>query len=92
LATLFYYTSEQGKQTARQAIRELLQYARVVSVGHDDMEFALDQDLPDLEDAMQVAAAVACGAAVIATRNTKDYANSVVPALTPSELLKRLNK
>jgi predicted nucleic acid-binding protein len=88
LATLFYYTSEQGRANARQAIRELLQHARVVTVGHVDMEFALDQDMPDLEDAMQVAAAVACRASRIVTRNTRDYARSVIPAVTPAEFLR----
>lgn len=88
LATLFYYASDEGRSTAREAIRELLQHARVVTVGHVDMEFALDQDMPDLEDAMQVAAAVACRATRIVTRNTRDYARSVVPAITPTEFLR----
>ena len=87
LATLFYYASDEGKQAARQAIRELLQHARVVTVGQADMEFALDQDMPDLEDAMQVAAAVACRATRIVTRNTRHYTRSVVPAITPAEFL-----
>ena len=87
LATVFYYASGQGRPAAKDAIRELLQHAHVVTVGHVDMEFALDQDMPDLEDAMQVAAAVACRASRIVTRNTRDYARSVIPAVTPAEFL-----
>ncbi|HPD13542.1 MAG TPA: PIN domain-containing protein [Planctomycetota bacterium] len=88
LATLFYYASGEGRAAAKEAIRELLQHTRIVTVGHVDMEFALDQDMPDLEDAMQVAAAVACRATRIVTRNTRHYARSVIPAITPAELLR----
>ena len=41
----------------------------------------------DFEDALQVAAAEACGADVIATRNVRDYAKSPVRAATPKALL-----
>lgn len=42
----------------------------------------------DFEDAMQVAAAIACGAEVIATRNLRDFRESPVPALTPADLVR----
>jgi hypothetical protein len=45
----------------------------------------------DFEDALQAAAAMACGADVIATRNVRDYAGSPVRAVTPSALLGELN-
>ena len=44
----------------------------------------------DFEDAMQVAAALACGAEVIATRNVRDYAGAPVRAATPASLVKLL--
>jgi len=43
--------------------------------------------MPDLEDALQVAAAHAVGATVVATRNVADYAKSPIPARTPGEIL-----
>ncbi len=92
LAALFYYASDESKQAAKQSIRELLRHARVVTVGHADMQFALDQDMPDLEGAMQVAAAVACRASRIVTRNTRHYARSVIPAITPAEFLRWVRK
>ena len=46
--------------------------------------------LRDFEDAMQVAAAVACGADVIATRNHKDYAGAPIRVAAPGEVLKSL--
>jgi len=44
----------------------------------------------DFEDALQVAAAVACGASVIATRNLQDYAKSPVRAAEPLFVLAEL--
>lgn len=41
----------------------------------------------DFEDALQIASAVAGGAAVIITRNTEDFTGSRVPAMTPEEFL-----
>jgi hypothetical protein len=46
--------------------------------------------MADFEDAMQAAAALACGAAMIATRNASDYTRSPVPALTPTQALENL--
>jgi hypothetical protein len=46
----------------------------------------------DFEDALQVAAAVACGSNTIATRNVRDYARAPVRAATPTILLKELGK
>jgi len=50
----------------------------------------LNLDIKDFEDAMQVAAASACGANIIATRNLKDYANSSIRAASPRELLEEI--
>jgi hypothetical protein len=43
----------------------------------------------DFEDAMQVVAAEACGADVIATRNIRDYARSPLRAATPKALMSK---
>lgn len=47
--------------------------------------------LRDFEDAMQVAAGIACGADVIATRNLRDYRGSPIEAVEPSALVKALS-
>ena len=44
----------------------------------------------DFEDAMQVAAARACGASHIVTRNARDYARSPIPAIDADEALRIL--
>jgi hypothetical protein len=44
----------------------------------------------DFEDAMQVAAARECTADVIATRNTRDFGGSPIPARKPESILREL--
>lgn len=87
LANVFYLIGHKDGGNGREFITPLLRFARVATVGHDDMELALKLDMPDLEDAMQVAAAVACSADRIVTRNTGHFRKSVIPAITPAELV-----
>jgi len=47
--------------------------------------------MSDLEDAMPVAAARACEARHIVTRNIRDYARSPIPAVSPEEVLSELS-
>ena len=46
--------------------------------------------MTDFEDALQVAAAHACGAQHIVTRNAKDYERSPIRAISPQEALNGL--
>ena len=50
---------------------------------------ALALSMTDFEDAIQAAHAESCGAHLIVTRNTADFANSPVPAMTPEDFLAR---
>jgi len=49
---------------------------------------ALKQRQSDFEDAVQSDCAITVGADYIVTRNTKDFTNSKVKAITPEEFLK----
>ncbi len=87
ISNVHYIISPKRKSRAMGFMVGLLDFIRIAPVAHEDMLFALEQDLPDLEDAMQVAAAVACRASRIVTRNRKHYRKSIVPAVTPARLL-----
>ena len=68
----------------------ILQLTRFVAVATTDTEairYAAELPMPDFEDAMQVAAARACGARHIVTRNVTDYERSPIRAVTPREAL-----
>ena len=75
---------------ARQFILGLLRIVSVAQTGTEDILYAASLPMRDFEDAMQVAAARACGARQIVTRNLRDYARSPIPAITPQEALDQL--
>lgn len=90
LATLAYLIErQQSAPFAREFMRGLLGWADVAVTQHADAVQALDWPMPDYEDALQAAAAVACGAQVILTRNGRDFKGSPVPAMTPEAFIKQ---
>lgn len=64
---------------AREFIEELTRFVAVATTGTDAMQYAVRLPMADFEDAMQVAAARACGARHIITRNPGG-----LPAVTDS--------
>ena len=85
----FYYlvASSRGGTNARDFIVDLTRFVRVAATDTEALHYAASLPMADFEDAMQVAAARACGAQCIVTRNFKDFARSPIPALTPQEAL-----
>jgi predicted nucleic acid-binding protein len=51
-----------------------------------------DETFSDFEDCVQMHCAVSVNADFIITRNTKDFANSRIKAITPAEFLDIINK
>lgn len=90
LATLSYLIERQsGAIMARSFVEGLLGWADVAPTTGADAVQALALPMPDFEDALQAAAAMACGAQVIVTRNGRDFKGSPVPAMTPEAFLRR---
>ena len=89
----FYYlvSPSRGRTDTRDFIVELTRFVSVVSTGTEALHYAAALPMGDLEDAMQVAAARACGARHIVTRNVKDYHRSPIPAVRPQHVLKELS-
>ena len=79
-----------GQDDARAFLRALTDFVAVAPTDTEAFRFAASLPLKDLEDAMQVAAAQACGARYIATRNVTDFRRSPIPARTPAALLNEL--
>ena len=65
-------------------------YYLVAPTTTESLRYAARLAVPNFEDALQVAAAAACRADLIATRNTRDYAKSPIRAVTPSAVLEQL--
>ena len=91
IATLAYLIERQKKSaiSSRELIRGILGWADVARTGRPDALAALELPMRDFEDALQVAAAMACGAQFIITRNERVFKASPVPALNPEAFLRR---
>lgn len=74
----FYYlvSPKRGKDQTRDFLLDLTRFVHVAPTTTESLLLAGRLDLRDFEDAMQVAAATACGANMIATRNLRDYTQS----------------
>ena len=85
----FYYLvrSVSGDADARGFLRDLTSFVLVAPTQTPDFRFATDLTMNDFEDAMQVAAARACGAETIVTRNVRDYRDAPVTAVEPARAL-----
>ena len=83
----FICSSGMDDATVRGFLEALFSFARIAPVQTADMLRALSLNMTDFEDAMQAAAALACNADVIATRNLKDYVKSPIRARRPKDIL-----
>jgi len=86
--TLFYlYSKDQSAAQARVRLTELLQFLSVAAVDQQVIEQALSLPYQDYEDAVQMMAALRCGANYLVTRNVVDFAAGPLPIIQPAELL-----
>jgi predicted nucleic acid-binding protein len=92
VTNIFYILRRQiGSESAREVIARLLQRIQVASVTDEVIRQALQNAIVDFEDAVTSAAANIAALEVIVTRNTSDFANSLVPAMLPEEFLATLS-
>ncbi|MCI0412885.1 PIN domain-containing protein [bacterium] len=88
VSNLYYVLRAAGSErNARAFISELLCFVRVAETDNSSVVFALQLPLKDLEDSLQVAAAVLCRAQYLITRNKKHYRNAPIEPLQPEEFL-----
>jgi len=91
MSNLYYLVAPaHGGVRTRDFIVQLVSFIDVAKTGTEEMRYAAGLPLADFEDAMQVAAARACGARWIVTRNLRDYTRSPVPAISPRQALAEL--
>ncbi len=76
-------------QAAKDQLEQLAQLVTFADVQGMDIHTALMRAMPDFEDAVVDTVAERSGASYIVTRNIKDFAGSVVPAILPADFLKK---
>lgn len=91
ISNLYYLTvPSRGPSETRGFVVELARFINVAPTNTESLRYAARLHMRDFEDAMQVAAAAACGVHVIATRNVRDFRNAPVRAARPEVLLREL--
>ena len=75
---------------ARDFLVDLTRFVAVAATGTEALRYAAALPMADFEDALQVAAARACGARHIVARNVQDYARAPIQAVEPREALSDL--
>lgn len=92
LTTLHYLLAKHlGQQKTAATLIDLTALLRVEPVDHLVLQQALALGWSDFEDAVQAVAAAQCQADYLVTRNPRDFKQSLVPVITPSEFLTQLD-
>ena len=88
ITTLFYLMRRHlGASDAIQRIRDLTSFCAIATVDRPVIDKALLSPFSDFEDAVLDAAALACGATCIVTRNGTDFRHSTLLIYSPAEFL-----
>ena len=87
---VYILRKELTPERTAELIEQLFLIFSVTELYADDLKKAATLRFPDYEDALQSVSADRIGADFIVTRNIKDFKNSSVMAVKPSELLERL--
>ena len=78
----------QSTDLAKQQVEKISHLFTFADVTGSDINTALSKEMNDFEDAVVDAVAEKYKSSYIVTRNVKDFENSTVPAISPSEFLK----
>ena len=92
VATVYYVVAKaRGHAAARAFVIRVSEFLSIAPTDHTSFQYATSLPMSDFEDAMQVAAAQACGARLIVTRDRDDFEHSPIRAVEPSEALSELS-
>ena len=87
----FYAKKNRTTQQLYDVMKELRTIIHVAPTGATAIDWALQQGLHDFEDAVQYYSAIQCGANYIITRNERDYPQTTITIISPSEFLRLSN-
>lgn len=87
---VYILRKELTPQKTQQFIQQILMIFEVINLKSSDLKNAAEMLFSDFEDAVQMCCANRIKADYIVTRNIRDFKESKVPALKPSEFLERM--
>ena len=91
VSNVYYIAGQTRDVDARAFLVRLTDWIEIAPTDAESVRYAAGLAMADFEDALQVAAAQACDARYIVTRNVRDFAGSTIPALSPREALSSLS-
>lgn len=92
LTDIFYVLNKNIKDfdKAKYMIKRILKFVSIAGVDESCILNALNSEWSDFEDSVQHEVASQIKADYIISRNTKDYKNSTIVVITPTEFLQRI--
>jgi predicted nucleic acid-binding protein len=88
ITDIFYIAQkEQGKITAKEALKRILNGFCPATVTDSDIYHAIDLDWDDFEDCVQYIVGNNLSVDYIVTRNIKDFTSSPIKVITPEQCL-----
>lgn len=89
---VYIMRKEMDRSQIEAIIAKLGSIITIADMKADDLRKAAALPIPDFEDALQSVCASRLKADFIITRNLKDFKNSKVMAIKPTELIERVNE
>jgi predicted nucleic acid-binding protein len=91
ITTLYYLARKHGtRPDAEAALDKVLNHFQIGNLNHDNWQRARSLTMTDFEDAVVATVAETSGSTLIITRNTDDFDDSPVPAISPLDFLSQL--
>lgn len=93
VTNIFYILRKQiDSQSAREILSRLMQRIQVADITNHVIQAAFQSSISDFEDAVISEAACSVEAQLILTRNTKDFTESPILAVSPEDFLIKVNQ
>ena len=87
---VYIMRKELDGEKVKEILTTLTSLFTVIDLRESDLTKAADMDFSDYEDALQSVCGTRAKVNYLVTRNIKDFKNSTVPAIKPSELFDRI--
>jgi predicted nucleic acid-binding protein len=92
ITDVHYLVGRQAKstETAMTAVKQLLSLMEICAVDRETLECAIDLELSDFEDAIQISCAIRLSLDAIVTRDVSGFTGSPIRVLSPDALKSQL--
>ena len=93
--TDIYYLTHRvthSDKDTRDILSRLFKLFDIADTAGTDCKYALSSEVSDYEDAVMIETAIRTQMDGIVTRNAKDYSKSIIPVLSPEELIQKLKE